>query len=107
LILRVYSVSDKNNYLNNGYKDIPMNRAQSEQDVFLSQPTNGPTYQASIGIYFSDYVLDVIADSNLTQLPQEEPSITQVKPDSRPFLTSTNKEDKTSGYNNRSGQGIK
>jgi len=105
LTLRIYSASDKNNYLSKGYEDIPMNRTQYQQDVFLSNPTNGASYQASLGTCFSDNFLDVIADSNLTQLPQEKPAITQVKADFRPL--STNKEIKASAYNNDSGQGIK
>jgi len=107
LTLRIYSASDKNNYLNKGYEDIPMNRTQSQQNVFLSNPANGGPYQASLGICFSDNFFDVIADSNLTQLPQEKPFTIQAKPSSRSLLTSTNKEIKADIYNNDSGQGIK
>ena len=57
LTLRIYSASDKNNYLSKGYEDIPMNRTQSQQDVFLSNPTNGASYQASLGTCFSDNFL--------------------------------------------------
>ena len=99
LTLRIYSASDKNNYLNQGYEDIPMNRTQSQQDIFLSKPTSGKSYRASLGCFFSANALEVIAESNLTQLPQEKPSITQVKRDFRSSPIATNK--KT--YNNASG----
>jgi hypothetical protein len=105
LTLRIYSASDKNHYLNKGYEDFPMSRAQSQQDVFLSTRTNGELYQASLSVCFSDPALDVIAKSNLTQLPQQKPAITQVKENLRRL--STNKEIKASTYNNSSGQGIK
>ncbi len=107
LTLRVYSASDKNNYLGKGYEDIPITRLQSRQDVFLSIATNVTSYRASLGICFSDNALEVFADSNLTQLPQEKRPIATVKPDSPSLLTPTNKEIKASSYNNRSGQGIK
>ncbi len=99
LTLRIYSASDKNNYLNKGYEDIPMSRTQSQQDIFLAIPSNVTSYRASLGICFSDNVLEVFADSNLTQLPQEKSSITPVKADFRSPLIAINK--KT--YNNASG----
>jgi hypothetical protein len=107
LTLRIYSASDKNNYLSKGYEDIPINGNQSKQNVFLSIPTSASSYRASLGICFSANHLEVIADSNLTRLPQEKPPIIQVKPDSLALLTPTNKEIKYSGYKNGSGQGIK
>jgi hypothetical protein len=107
LTLRVYSASDKNNYLSKGYEDIPISDTQSQQDIFLSTPTNGSSYRASFGICFSDNHLEVLADSNLTQLPQEKTPINQVKSDSPALLTSINKGVKSSGYNNGSGQGVK
>jgi hypothetical protein len=107
LTLRIYSASDKNNYLSKGYEDIPINSTQSEQNVFLSMSASAFSYRASLGICFSANQLDVIADSNLTRLPQEKPPIIQVNPDSLALLTPTNKEIKYSGYKNGSGQGIK
>jgi hypothetical protein len=105
LTLRIYSASDKDNYLNKSYEDFPMSRTQSQQDVFLSRGNNGGPYQASLGICFSDDALEVIADSNMSQLPQEKPPITRVK--AGLHLLASNKEIKTSAYNNGSGQGIK
>lgn len=107
LTLRIYSASDKNNYLSKGYEDIPMSHTQSQQDIFLSTPSNGSSYRASFGICFSDNHLEVLADSNLTQLPHKKTPIKLVKSDSLTLLASTNKSIKTSGYNNGSGQGIK
>jgi hypothetical protein len=99
LTLRIYSASDKNNYLNKGYEDIPMSRTQSQQDIFLSKPSCDESYRASLGICFSANALEVFADSNLTQLPQEKSSITPVKADFRSLLIATNKKI----YNNASG----
>ena len=105
LTLRIYSASDKNNYLSKGHEDIPMSLAQTQQDIFISMPTNATSYKASLGISFSDNHLDIIADSNLTHLPQEKTPITQGKPNSPRDLKSKNKEIKVTGYRNRSGQG--
>jgi hypothetical protein len=107
LTLRIYSSSDKDNYLNKGYEDIPLNRAKSQQDIFLATPSTVTSYQASLGVCFSNNVLDVIADSNCAQLPQEQTPLFWAKPNSRTFLTSTNKGNKAAIHNNGSGQGIK
>lgn len=107
LTLRIYSASDKNNYLSKGHENIPMSLAQSQQDIFISMPTDAMSYKASLGISFSDNHLDIIADSNLTHLPQEKTPITQIKPNSPHCIKSTNKKINVNGYRNRSGQGIK
>ena len=107
LTLRVYSEFDKNSYLSKGYEEFPMSRAKSPQDIFLATPSYTSSYRASLGMCFSDNHQDVIADSNLTQLPLAQKPVIQLKVDSPSFIKPSYQEIKASNYRNNSGLGIK